>query len=396
MEEKNIGQINSIKIIKENAKINLTSNNKQKIVETKQNYSHYMIKEIYDTPDSIRELLKHYNNSQSFFDILPKEILKKTQEICFIACGTSYNAGLVAKDLINKIAKVSVSVFTPINFVLTKPEIKKDTLYFFISQSGTTTDSLIAMEYVLKHTENVATLTNVQNSKMAILSNFKFYAYANEEKAIASTKVYTNQVAFMYLLACTTAISKEKAQEDLYGTYVSELQNLFVSKKDIATLHQTANKIVQNIKQPHIITILGHNSGSIIGSEAVLKFTETTYIPTLHFTTSEYLHGPIALVHENVWHFVIISNAEQLNYTNKVIDKILANNGNIVVMANENIVKIINPVKNNNLYLYKIPNTNEFYDYISMIVAFQLVAFELCVALGNNPDSPRHLTKSVI
>lgn len=317
-------------------------------------YQHYMIKEIMETPDSIR---KTY---ESIKEIDFKSLFSKYKKLTFLGCGTAFHSGLIGKSLLKECGFECDSCLAS-DYEL-KHKIKANHLHILISQSGETADCIKIAQDILKNKGKILLVTNQPQSTLARMSNYVLSTNANKEIAVASTKTYCCQV-FVFAYIC------EKLKNDSFDFKIDKF--VYDLKGYIACLD--VNKYVDEIgnRDKLILLAFGKDFDTIL--EASLKIREIDYIFTLPMTAGELKHGTLSLVDENA--LVIYLDTTNSRFLHNAINEIQSRKGKTVQIE----TKI----------------TNDSFQAIYSIIPFQLVSYFVARKRNINPDMPRNLAKSV-
>ncbi|MGL6099774.1 MAG: glutamine--fructose-6-phosphate transaminase (isomerizing) [Fusobacteriaceae bacterium] len=362
---------------------------------TKAGYPHFMIKEIYEQPETLRETLKRRVNledySINFENALTAEDMKKIKEIYIVACGTAYHAGLQGEYAIEKLANLRVDTEIASEFRYSTPFVGENSLAIFVSQSGETLDTLLAMKECKRKGALTLAITNVVGSTIARESDRVIYTMAGPEIAVASTKAYTNQVLTLQLLAL----------------YLADIRKTidFDSKKEIIDeLFKVPNKMEELFKNESIIKSIGENfaeslSGFYIGRgldykvamEGSLKMKEITYIHTEAFASGELKHGTIALIEKGVPVVVIATQQELLEKSMSNIKELKARGAHIITVSQEK----NHEIREMSDEFISIPDTLDLTTGLLSVVPLQLLAYYTSIFKGIDVDKPRNLAKSV-
>ncbi|MDR1425632.1 MAG: glutamine--fructose-6-phosphate transaminase (isomerizing) [Rickettsiales bacterium] len=360
----------------------------------RKDFSHFMLKEIYEQPDVLRRTIREYINLET------KEInlgkfnfdLKRINFLTIVACGTSYYAGCVAKYFIEDLAAVYVNVDIASEFRYRTNPLKRGNLAIFISQSGETADTIAALKYCREKKQKILSILNATQSTMVGLSDIVLETKAGVEVGVASTKAFTSQVAVLYLLAIEMAKQREKISSERYHSLIDE----FIASAGIMDEALTPTYVddIKSISKtiagaPHLIYI-GRDILFPMALEGALKIKEISYIPAYGVASGELKHGSIALVDPNVPVFVL--NNSNLLYEKNLssLEEVLARNGKVIVIGNKS-------REDKRIFGHiKTPDTgNKFEILLSMIIPLQLIAYYSALERGTDIDQPRNLAKSV-
>lgn len=364
---------------------------------TKGGYDHFMLKEIYEQPNAVRNTLRgrldKIDEKVTLDDFkLTKEDFNKISKIYIVACGTAYYAGCIGKYLIEKYARKTVETDVASEFRYKDPIIDENTLFIAISQSGETADTLASLRLAKKRGAKVLSITNVVGSSVARESQSVLYTWAGPEIAVASTKAFSTQVICMYLLAIKFAmfegtLSNEAADELIDKIYAidGDIEKVLAKIKDIESL----SGMFTGIKDAFFI---GRGVDHYLSMEGSLKMKEISYIHAEAYQAGELKHGPIALLEEGS---VVVCT---LTYDGELRDKVMSNlkevkarGAKVILIAPEgteehdDVSDVIIP----------LPQSGEDMNILPAAVVLQLLAYYSAVGRGCDVDKPRNLAKSV-
>lgn len=350
---------------------------------------HFMLKEINEIPTAIIKTVREYSNIKSFQKIINKKEVLKLKHIVMVACGTAYHACLMGKMIIEKQTDIHVNVCVASEFRYGSYKLSKNTLAIFVSQSGETADTLTCVKLLKEKGIKTLSITNVENSSISFLSDVCLYTKAGREFAVASTKAYITQVCMFYLLS---GYFKNVVCEDAYcNQFNKTVQNILdCSKVMFKTNFNTEIKVLaEKYKTIGRIFIIGRQQDYKTSLEAALKIKEITYMHCEAYPAGELKHGTISQVDENTLVVAIITNSEISSKTLNAVHETKSRGAKILIISNDETLK-----KEADDFVL-LPSFNECYMPIISIVPMQLLAYEMSVRLGYNPDKPRNLAKSV-
>ena len=361
-------------------------------------YDHYMLKEIFEQPQAIRDTLESRITKDSVlssaFGHQAKEIFKNTKHIQIIACGTSYHAGLVAKYWLEDIAKIPTHIEVASEYRYRNPIILDNTLFVTISQSGETADTLEALKAVKKYNKNIHTLTicNSAESSLTRESELTFLTHAGPEIGVASTKAFTTQLVSLSLLAvaigrCHKQVSKEQEAKIVNG--LNRLPGL-ISK----TLKQEGQikELAKTFKDKFNAIFLGRGSMYAIAMEGALKLKEISYIHAEAFPAGELKHGPIALIDKDTPVIAIAPNDRLLDKLKSNLQEVKSRGSEMIVFEDE--AAQVTPMQGMTI----VPTTTDLGRITAPIIftiPLQLLSYHVALIKGTDVDQPRNLAKSV-
>ena len=359
----------------------------------KNGYEDYMLKEIYEQPNAVRETIgsRLPDNEPCNFDDLKftKEFLSKINKIYIVACGTAMHAGLSGKIAIEKLCKIPVTVDIASEFRYRNPIIDENTLCIYISQSGETADTIAALKLAKSKGATTLAVSNVIGSSITREADYCIYTHAGTEIAVASTKAYTSQVVLLDILAIYFA-------EILESASIFELKEL---KKEMLSLPakienalKSANRIkefAKNIYQEKDVFFLGRGVDYNTALEGSLKLKEISYIHSEAYAAGELKHGPIALIENSITVISIITDKALVEKTISNIQEVITRGAKTLVITNQELPS------NNIDTIITVPDTNVLFSPILAIVPLQLLSYYISKEKGLDVDKPRNLAKSV-
>lgn len=350
-------------------------------------YPHYMLKEIDEQPLVMRKIIQAYQdiNGQLTIESDITAAMKDADRVYIVACGTSYHAGLVGKQLTEKLAKIPVEVHVASEFSYNMPLLSEKPLFIFISQSGETADSRSVLVNVKKLGYKALTITNVPGSTLSREADYTLLLHAGPEIAVASTKAYTAQIAVLSILASVTAKAKGVAQDfDLVhelGIVANAMEVLCDSKEEIEQIAYEYLTVTRNC------FFIGRSLDNYVGLEGALKLKEISYIQAEGFAGGELKHGTIALIEEGT---PVIALATQKNVN-------LSIRGNVKEVtargANPCIISMKGLETDEDRFI--IPEVHELLTPLISVVPLQLIAYYAALHRDCDVDKPRNLAKSV-
>ena len=358
----------------------------------KQGFPHFMLKEMHEQPEIIRQMLKtRLKSNKVHLDglNLTDSQLKNINQIIIVACGTAYHAGLVGKYVIESLSKIPVWVDTSSEFRYRDPIVDRKSLVIAISQSGETADTLAAIREAKSRGAKIVSICNVVGSSLTRESDGILYTHAGPEIGVASTKAYTAQLGMLYLFALKLADLRGRSREN---------RKIIQSLKTIPTLYSkilSRQSAIADIarKNSHFgcFLFLGRNVNLPSALEGALKLKEISYIPAEGYAAGEMKHGPIALIDE--YRAVVCLTPESSVYEKMIsnMQEIRARQGKIIAIATQG-DKTITSHAHHVIY---IPAINELLTPLLVALPLQLFAYYVAVERGCDVDQPRNLAKSV-
>lgn len=359
-------------------------------------YDHFMLKEIYEQPrsvlDSMRGRLKANEGEIKMGGIVDHEKkFEKAKRIIFVACGTSWHAGLVGEYLFEEFARVPVEVEYASEFRYRNPVIYQDDIVIAISQSGETADTLAAVEMAKSKGATVLGICNVVGSSIARATHGGTYTHAGPEIGVASTKAFTAQVTVLTLMALHTGKLRGTLTESRYRQLLYEMEAIPSKIEEVLKLNDKLREIAYTYKDSRNALYLGRGVSFPVALEGALKLKEISYIHAEGYPAAEMKHGPIALIDAEMPVFVIATKGANYEKVVSNIQEVKARKGKItaVVTAGDKEVKAMSD------YTIEIPETDEFLVPLIAAIPLQLLSYHIAVMRGCNVDQPRNLAKSV-
>ncbi|MFJ8260281.1 glutamine--fructose-6-phosphate transaminase (isomerizing) [Peribacillus asahii] len=350
-------------------------------------YPHYMLKEIDEQPAVIRKIIQAYQNENDelMIDFNIAESVSGADRIYIVACGTSYHAGLIGKQFIEKMAKIPVEVHVASEFTYNMPLLSEKPLFIFISQSGETADSRAVLVAIKELGHKALTITNVPGSTLSREADFTLLLHAGPEIAVASTKAYTAQVAVLAILANVVAkFRNEEIDFDLVkelGMVATAMVALCDSKEEMEAIAREFLSVTRNC------FFIGRSLDYYVGLEGALKLKEISYIQAEGFAGGELKHGTIALIEEGT-PVVALATQEGVNLSIRGNVKEVAARG-----ANPCIISMKGLEEEDDRFV--IPKVHELLTPLISVIPLQLIAYYAALHRECDVDKPRNLAKSV-
>ncbi|MFT8446722.1 MAG: glutamine--fructose-6-phosphate transaminase (isomerizing) [Liquorilactobacillus nagelii] len=352
-------------------------------------YPYYMLKEIDEQPGVMRTLIKHYIAEDGTIkiddDIL--QSLHQSDRIYIVAAGTSYHAGLVGKELLEKIAKIPTEVHVASEFGYNPPLLSAKPFFIFLTQSGETADSRQVLAQVNEQGYQSLTITNVENSTLSREATYTLLLYAGPEIAVASTKAYTGQIALEAILAkplgelrhIEAAADFDVAKE--LTKVANGEQELVDEKKEIEKIAAALLPTTRNA------FYIGRSIDYDIVQEAALKLKEVSYIQTEGFASGELKHGTISLIEKGTPVLAVITDKNTAKHTRSNAQEVMARGANVVFIASRSLANDSDQIV--------LPDVHPLLTPLVAIVPCQLMAYYASLQRGYDVDKPRNLAKSV-
>jgi glucosamine--fructose-6-phosphate aminotransferase (isomerizing) len=380
----------------------ITISNLSTLSMGKENYRHFMQKEIFEQPSVVGDNLHAYFNPHSSEIMLPQINfdLTKIEQITIVACGTSYYAGMVASYWFEKIAKTKTTTEIASEFRYREAILSKNGLAIFISQSGETADTLAALRYAKANGQKIVAIVNSVESTMAREADIVLPIYSGPEIGVASTKAFTAQLMTLAFLALKISEVKNIFAEKEFKELTSSLLEIPALMAKSLTLDGVIKQIASELSKAQDIIYIGRGVSFPLAMEGALKLKEVSYIHSEATAAGELKHGPIALIDENVPVIAIAPSDELFDKTASNIREVAARGGKIILISDEKGIKNLEDIAQAAVEMPFIDcNKSKFNCLISAPIIYavpiQLLAYHVAVQKGTDVDQPRNLAKSV-
>jgi glucosamine--fructose-6-phosphate aminotransferase (isomerizing) len=359
-------------------------------------YDHFMLKEIFEQPQAIRDTLRGRllsNEGVITLSSLREHENKflKARRILIVACGTSWHAGLVAEYLLEKFTRIPVEVEYASEFRYRDPIIFSDDIIIAISQSGETADTLAAINIAKERGAFVFGVCNVVGSSISRLTDAGCYTHAGPEIGVASTKAFTTQITVLSLLALRLGMVKGTLSRSEYQQHLVELESIPDKVSEILKQERLIKEVAFSFKDANNCIYLGRGYNFPVALEGALKLKEISYIHAEGYPAAEMKHGPIALIDEQMPVVVIATKKGHYDKVVSNISEIKSRKGRIIAVVSEGDIR----VKELADYCIEIPESLECFTPILTTIPLQLLSYYIAVQRGCNVDQPRNLAKSV-
>ncbi|MET0243182.1 MAG: glutamine--fructose-6-phosphate transaminase (isomerizing) [Flavitalea sp.] len=359
-------------------------------------YDHFMLKEIFEQPDTIFDCLRGRLDEikgtitmagvQNFVDQLTN-----ANRIMIVACGTSWHAGLVAEYIIEELCRIPVEVEYASEFRYRNPIVNKGDVIIAISQSGETADTLVAIEKAKEQGAFIFGVVNVVGSSIARVSNAGAYTHAGPEIGVASTKAFTAQLAVLSMIALKIAHAKGTIDNTRFMHLVNQLHEIPDKVAKTLKLEDSIKKLADKYKDARDFLYLGRGYNFPVALEGALKLKEISYIHAEGYPAAEMKHGPIALVDETLpvvfiatkdaYHEKIVSNMQEIKARKGKVIAVITEGDDVVTGIADDVIIV--------------PEADEIVAPMLSVIPMQLLAYHIGVAKGLDVDKPRNLAKSV-
>ncbi|MEX0813567.1 MAG: glutamine--fructose-6-phosphate transaminase (isomerizing) [Chitinophagales bacterium] len=360
-------------------------------------YDHFMLKEIFEQPRSVKDSMRGRLSSEKGWVSLGgiKDYLQKmvnADRIIIVACGTSWHAAMVGEYLFEDLARLPVEVEYASEFRYRNPIINENDIVIAISQSGETADTLAAIELAKRKGATILGICNVVGSSIPRTTHAGSYTHAGPEIGVASTKAFTAQVTVLTLMALAVAHKKGAIAESRFQQLIAEMEMI---PDKIARVLENSNKTIEHIasiyKDSRNFLYLGRGYNFPVALEGALKLKEISYIHAEGYPAAEMKHGPIALIDEEMPVVVLATNQSAYDKIISNIQEVKARKGKIIAIVTEK-DSIISEMAD---FVIEIPGTEEALTPLLSSIPLQLLAYHIALMRGCNVDQPRNLAKSV-
>jgi len=362
----------------------------------KEGFDHFMLKEIYEQPRSIRDSMRGRLKAREGIVLLGgiidyQQKLVNAKRIIIIACGTSWHAGLVGEYLFEELARIPVEVEYASEFRYRNPVIYEDDVVIAISQSGETADTLAAIELAKSKGATIIGVCNVVGSSIARATHAGSYTHAGPEIGVASTKAFTAQVTLLTLMALMLADSKGTISKSRFNQLLHELDDIPGKVEETLKVNDKIIEIARVFKDVRNALYLGRGYNFPVAMEGALKLKEISYIHAEGYPAAEMKHGPIALIDEEMPVVVVATNKGTYEKVVSNIQEVKARKGKIIAIVTEG----DETVKALADHIIEVPETEEMLVPLIATIPLQLLSYHIALMRGCNVDQPRNLAKSV-
>ena len=359
-------------------------------------YDHFMLKEIFEQPQTIFDCLRGRLDPVAGTIIMAGvenylEQLKNANRILIVACGTSWHAGLIAEYIFEELCRTPVEVEYASEFRYRNPVIHPGDVIIAISQSGETADTLVAIEKAKEQGAIIFGVVNVVGSSIARISNSGAYTHAGPEIGVASTKAFTAQLAVLTMIAVKIAYAKGTINRERFIHLLQELHEIPAKTETVLKQNDQIKRLAEKYKDARDFLYLGRGYNFPVALEGALKLKEISYIHAEGYPAAEMKHGPIALVDETL---PVVFVATKDSYHEKIVSnihEIKARKGKVIAVITEGDETIRDMADD----VIEVPEADEIVAPMLSSIPMQLLAYYIGVAKGLDVDKPRNLAKSV-
>ena len=362
----------------------------------KGDFEHFMLKEIFEQPKTLRDCMKgrinvEDNNIALSGVIDNREKFLNARRIIIVACGTSWHAGLIGEHLIENLCRIPVEVEYASEFRYRNPIIYKDDIVIAISQSGETADTLAAVEISRSQGAFIYGICNAVGSSIPRNTHSGSYIHVGPEIGVASTKAFTGQVTVLAMLALNIAKVRGTISQESLEHFVSEIRLIPDKIERILEKSDRIKKFSRIFTYAKNFIYLGRGFSYPAALEGALKLKEISYIHAEGYPAAEMKHGPIALIDSEMPVVVIATKNNLYKKVVSNIQEIKARKGRIIAVVTEGDDIVSNMAD----YCIEVPETHEALDPLLTVIPLQLLAYHIAVTKGRDVDQPRNLAKSV-
>ena len=359
-------------------------------------YPHFMLKEIFEQPECLTNCMRGRVNVDADHVTLSALIdyrrqLLDAKRIVIVACGTSWHAGLIGKQIIEKLCRIPVEVEYASEFRYRNPVVGKGDVVIAISQSGETADTLAAVQLAKEKGAFIYGICNAIGSSIPRATNTGTYIHVGPEIGVASTKAFTGQVTVLVMFALALSEAKGTVKRDEYLKIVKGLSEIPMKIREVLQTNERVADLARTFTYAHNFLYLGRGYSYPVALEGALKLKEISYIHAEGYPAAEMKHGPIALIDSDMPVVVIATHNAMYEKVLSNIQEIKARQGRVIALVSkgdDTIAKIADEV-------IELPDVQECLEPLVATIPLQLLAYHVAVCKGKNVDQPRNLAKSV-
>ncbi len=360
----------------------------------KAGYDHFMLKEMYQQPQAVRDTLVHYlkNDEIDFSEPdLGDDEIKNISRIRIVACGSAYHTGVSAKYIFEEMARIPVEVDVASEFRYRNPILDKNELVMIISQSGETADSLEALKLAKSKGNTTLAVVNVVGSSIAREADKVLYTWAGPEIAVATTKAYSAQLIAHYMLAIKLSEVRGTITLAQKAQYIYDLKRLPEQIEMLLANKERIQRFANRHVNAHDVFFIGRGVDYAASLEGSLKLKEITYIHSEAYGAGELKHGPIALIEDGTLVMSVLTQEELYKKTISNMVEVRTRGAFVMAVINEGCTE----VEKASDFVFYIPKTNKYFANSLAIVPLQLFSYYISIGKGIDPDKPKNLAKSV-
>ncbi|MBE6265893.1 MAG: glutamine--fructose-6-phosphate transaminase (isomerizing) [Prevotella ruminicola] len=359
-------------------------------------YPHFMLKEIFEQPECLTNCMRGRVNVEADHVTLSALIdyrrqLVNAKRVVIVACGTSWHAGLIGKQIIETLCRIPVEVEYASEFRYRNPVVTKDDVVIAISQSGETADTLAAVQLAKEKGAFIYGICNAIGSSIPRATDTGTYIHVGPEIGVASTKAFTGQVTVLTMFALALSEAKGTVNRDDYLEIVKGLSEIPMKIREVLQTNEKVADLARTFTYAHNFLYLGRGFSYPVALEGALKLKEISYIHAEGYPAAEMKHGPIALIDSDMPVVVIATHNAMYEKVLSNIQEIKARQGRVIALVSkgdDTIAKIADEV-------IELPDVQECLEPLVATIPLQLLAYHVAVCKGKNVDQPRNLAKSV-
>ncbi|KAH8929665.1 isomerising glucosamine-fructose-6-phosphate aminotransferase [Atractiella rhizophila] len=362
----------------------------------KGNFTHFMQKEIYEQPESVVNTMRGRVNFEKYKVSLGGlkaylPVIRRCRRVVFVACGTSYHSALATRSIFEELTEIPVSVELASDFLDRKTPIFRDDVCIFISQSGETADTILALRYCIERGSLNVGIVNVVGSTLSRETHCGIHVNAGPEIGVASTKAYTSQYIALVMMALQLSEDRISLTERR-NAIIDGLFNLPNQIRQVLKMDESLQKLAENtlIKQ-HSLLIMGRGYQNATCLEAALKIKELTYMHSEGILAGELKHGPLALIDESMPVLIVMTQDSLYPKVQTALQQVRARKGEPIIIANEGDEGVTGDASK----VIRVPKTVDCLQGLINIIPLQLLSYHIAIARGYDVDFPRNLAKSV-
>lgn len=360
----------------------------EKMSSQKDGYRYFMEKEIYEQHKILQDTIRGRILDNNVNLELPDDFVNGVNRILICACGTSYNAGLSAKYLFEREAKIKTDVVIASEFRYAEPIMEKDSLFIVISQSGETADTLEALKLANKNNLKTLAICNVDNSSIVREAKYSLLTRAGIEKGVASTKAFSSQVMLLWILGIYISQRKNLISKTQIKAQIASIKSSLEAVKVNSYIHDKLKKLSKRYLHGHGFFFIGRDIFYPLALEGALKLKEISYLHAEGYPGGEMKHGPIALADSELFCVSLMPKHLLYDKIKNNTQELSARDATICIVAQE-----YNDIADDIVLIDKFDSYME--EFFAMMIVLQLLALEIAIRLGNDVDMPRNLAKSV-
>lgn len=356
-------------------------------------FEHFMLKEIFEQPTALRETLRGNikNNMVDLSELGIDDIFVGAQKIYIVACGTAYHAGLVGRDIIEKLTRIPVETDIASEFRYRDVLWHPDSVMIVISQSGETADTLAVLREAKRQGVKVLAVTNVVGSSVAREADRVIYTHAGPEIAVASTKAYSTQLLVMYMLSLHLARVRETCSLEELRELTAGISQIDKLVEKVLTHQDKIMQLAEKYQGVQDTFFLGRGFDYAVAMEGALKLKEISYVHAEAYAAGELKHGPLALIDEGVPVLALITQDNLVEKTMSNIKEVKARGAVVVAICKENLQEACQECDEQIL----LPDVNYLLAPMVSVVPLQIFSYYMAIFRGADVDKPRNLAKSV-